>query len=289
MAANNFKPFATGAGANVLSQADWESLTALATGFTSGKASSAQVNKALRQATTIAAIVAQFMSDQNAADVLDNGDTNTLQNQLRSAITAYTPGRLLAIKTFTSSGTYTPTAGTKKIRVRAWGGGGGGGGVSASATAGAAGGSSGAYVEGIFNVTGALAVSIGAGGAAGTSSGGNGGAAGSTSLGSLFSATGGFGGGGTTNNQAGQTTSSAGTATGGNVLNLNGSSGRAPNNSLGGSGGSAFSTQGGEGHYSSGSGTGGFPGSAGGGANGVSVAVTGGAGASGYLIIEEYA
>jgi hypothetical protein len=34
----------------MMSQADWE-LTALATGFQSGKASSAQVNKAIRQAT----------------------------------------------------------------------------------------------------------------------------------------------------------------------------------------------------------------------------------------------
>jgi hypothetical protein len=50
MAKNDFKPFATGAGANVMSQADWEALPALLSGFTAGKASSAQVNKAIRQA-----------------------------------------------------------------------------------------------------------------------------------------------------------------------------------------------------------------------------------------------
>ena len=49
MAKNDFKPFATGAGANVMSQADWEALPALLSGFTAGKASSAQVNKAIRQ------------------------------------------------------------------------------------------------------------------------------------------------------------------------------------------------------------------------------------------------
>lgn len=74
MATNNFKPFAIGAGANVLSQAEYEALAALVTGFTSGKASSAQVNKALRQSTFIAASIAQFILNKSAIDVLDDGD-----------------------------------------------------------------------------------------------------------------------------------------------------------------------------------------------------------------------
>lgn len=74
MATNDFKPFATGAGANVMSQADYLALAALLTGFQSGKASSAQVNKALRQATFIASALAQFVSDKSGADVLDDGD-----------------------------------------------------------------------------------------------------------------------------------------------------------------------------------------------------------------------
>ncbi|EPM9452183.1 helix-turn-helix domain-containing protein [Escherichia coli] len=49
MAINNFKPFALDPNANVTSQADWEALPALLSGFTAGKASSAQVNKAIRQ------------------------------------------------------------------------------------------------------------------------------------------------------------------------------------------------------------------------------------------------
>ena len=48
MAINNFKPFALDPNANVTSQADWEALPALLSGFTAGKASSAQVNKAIR-------------------------------------------------------------------------------------------------------------------------------------------------------------------------------------------------------------------------------------------------
>lgn len=70
MATNDFKSFAVGAGANVMSQADWIALTALATGFHAGKASSAQVNKALRQSGVIASMIAQFTSDSTGQDVL---------------------------------------------------------------------------------------------------------------------------------------------------------------------------------------------------------------------------
>ncbi|HIA7816436.1 TPA: gp53-like domain-containing protein, partial [Escherichia coli] len=47
---------------------------ALLSGFTAGKASSAQVNKVIRQASFIAAALAQFVSDKTQRDVLDNGD-----------------------------------------------------------------------------------------------------------------------------------------------------------------------------------------------------------------------
>ncbi|EBW6256566.1 phage tail protein, partial [Salmonella enterica subsp. enterica serovar Javiana] len=71
---NDFKPFATGKGANVTSQPDWEALPALLSGFTAGKASSAQVNKALRQASFIAAALAQYTASKSGQDVLDDGD-----------------------------------------------------------------------------------------------------------------------------------------------------------------------------------------------------------------------
>ncbi|EBT1279603.1 hypothetical protein CIT83_27710, partial [Salmonella enterica] len=74
MAKNDFKPFATGKGANVTSQPDWEALPALLSGFTAGKASSAQVNKALRQASFIAAALAQYTASRSEQDVLDDGD-----------------------------------------------------------------------------------------------------------------------------------------------------------------------------------------------------------------------
>ncbi|HAU5687379.1 TPA: hypothetical protein JD334_14070 [Citrobacter freundii] len=83
---NNFKAFALDPNANVTSQADWEALPALLSGFTSGKASSAQVNKAIRQSTTIAALIGQFIAN-SGSDALDNGDVNGLVTKYLSALT----------------------------------------------------------------------------------------------------------------------------------------------------------------------------------------------------------
>ena len=85
MAINNFKAFALDPNANVTSQADWEALPALLSGFTAGKASSAQVNKAIRQATTIAALVGQFIA-KYGADALDNADVNGLVTNFTNAL-----------------------------------------------------------------------------------------------------------------------------------------------------------------------------------------------------------
>ena len=85
MATNNFKPFATAANANVTAQADWESLPALLSGFTAGKASSAQVNKAIRQASFIAAALAQYTASKSGLDVLDDGDLNGFISKMGTA------------------------------------------------------------------------------------------------------------------------------------------------------------------------------------------------------------
>ncbi|EBJ1787689.1 tail fiber protein [Salmonella enterica] len=86
MAINNFKPFAAASGANVVSQSDYEGLTALATGFTAGVAKSAQINKALRQSTFGAAGVAQFIMEVSGSDVLDDGDLGKFSSLLRDAV-----------------------------------------------------------------------------------------------------------------------------------------------------------------------------------------------------------
>lgn len=76
MSKNDFKAFATDRNANVMSQEEWEALPALLSGFTAGKASSAQVNKAIRQASFIAAALAQYTANKSGLDVLDDGDLN---------------------------------------------------------------------------------------------------------------------------------------------------------------------------------------------------------------------
>lgn len=86
MATNNFKAFALDPNANIISQAAWEALPARLSGFTAGKASSAQVNKAIRQATTIAALVGQFIAN-SGVDALDNADVNGLVTKFTNALT----------------------------------------------------------------------------------------------------------------------------------------------------------------------------------------------------------
>lgn len=86
MAINEFLSFATGAGANVLSQADYDALSARVAGFQSGTTKSAQVNKAIRQAAFIAAAMGQFAADNSGADSLDNGDLATFINHFKLAL-----------------------------------------------------------------------------------------------------------------------------------------------------------------------------------------------------------
>ncbi|WP_312624963.1 hypothetical protein [Scandinavium sp.] len=105
-------------------------------------------------------------------------------------------GNLLNVKVITSSGTYTPSPGTKTIIVECQGGGGAGGGSSATTSGNAsigAGGAEGCYGKGIFtNLSSSYSVTIGAGGVG--VSGSSGGGGGTTSFGSLMSASGGYGG-----------------------------------------------------------------------------------------------
>nr|WP_314522361.1 hypothetical protein [uncultured Lelliottia sp.] len=194
MATNDFKPFATGAGANVVPQNEWATLPAVSTGFQSGKAASAQVNKALRQSSAMAAMLGKFIVDYSGKNALDDGDITTLEAAFAESV----KGRLLNVKVFTSSGTYSPTAGTKSIVVECQGGGGGGGAAVITGTAAAlsagSGGAAGSYAKGRFtNIGNSYPVIVGDGGAGSTSTGTLGGAGGTSSLGGLISASGGYG------------------------------------------------------------------------------------------------
>ncbi|HBX7611428.1 TPA: hypothetical protein MIC38_13120 [Klebsiella pneumoniae] len=192
MPTNDFKAFATGNSANVISQADYLALAALVSGFSSGKASSAQVNKALRQATVMANVLAQFIADSANVDVLDNGNTEAILSNLKNSM----PGRLLGVQVVTSSALITKSAGAKRWRIRALGAGAGSSAAPATAAGQVSisnGGGAGAYAEGIYDVSAlsSATVTIGSGGVGGTAISLYGGDGGTTSVGTLISAPGG--------------------------------------------------------------------------------------------------
>jgi hypothetical protein len=82
----DFLPFATGGGANVESQTAWVSDSTVTNGFSSGLASSAKFNKALRQSSFVSAGVATFMSNVLAASVLDDGNLTNFVTNFTTAI-----------------------------------------------------------------------------------------------------------------------------------------------------------------------------------------------------------
>lgn len=372
MATNNFKAFALDPNANVTSQADWEALPALLSGFTAGKASSAQVNKAIRQASFIAAALAQYTANKSGLDVLDNGDLNGFIAKMTTAfgkdfqaldgtLTALAglvtgadklpyftgtdtagqtdltqvgrdiigkssianvlsylglgdgTGRLINVQTFTASGTYTPTSGTKFVIAEVLGGGGGGGSNAATPSSGAAagaGGASGAYAVCKHSPTGPVSVVIGAGGAGGvsTAAGADGSTGGTSSYGAV-SAPGGRGGprgvafntfptGGNVANGSSGVTGSVivGTqGTGGSygiLYSDSNATGGGGANSIYGAGGIAITINNGGSGTSQGADANGY-GSGGGGAVSVHTATAsssrGGNGTSGIVIIWEYA
>lgn len=208
-------------------------------------------------------------------------------------------GVLINVQRFTSSGTYTPTAGTNSVIVEIQGGGGAGGGAPSTSTgqfsAGLGGGAGGYIKHRMTSGFSGATVTVGSGGVG--ASGAVGGNGGSSSF-SGVTAGGGTGGGviaaGTVGN-AGAT--AGGTAAGGSILNVSGNPGgftsfSQPNNIgipsngatsvLGSGGGGTFSATGGA--------AAGFGGGGGGNLNTASqAAMAGGAGSPGIVIVWEYA
>lgn len=86
MATNEFKPFSIAGGANIISQAEYEALAALSTGFSSGVAKASEINKVLRQASFIASALAQYTANKSGLDVLDNGDLNEFITKMTTAL-----------------------------------------------------------------------------------------------------------------------------------------------------------------------------------------------------------
>lgn len=85
---NDFKPFATGGGANVESQAAYVADPVVATGFSAGLAESPKLNKAWRQGVFPGAVLMQFVAETLNSDSLDDGDLAGHVTRLRTALAA---------------------------------------------------------------------------------------------------------------------------------------------------------------------------------------------------------
>ncbi|EKQ3796462.1 TPA: tail fiber protein, partial [Escherichia coli] len=202
-------------------------------------------------------------------------------------------GRLISTRVFTSSGTYIPTPGTKRLRVTITGGGGGGGGCQAISNNetffGAGGGAGGTVIITPTLTNDRHPVTIGAGGAGGVGA-KAGLKGGDSSFGSVI-APGGEGGGksGVTNTNGGN----GGVPSIGNIKIIGGcgGDGQSGNISVSGEGGTSY--WGGGGRAGAGGGVSGKAyGSGGGGAYDAGysgTSMTGGKGADGVCIIEEFA
>lgn len=210
------------------------------------------------------------------------------------------PGRLINIQTITTSGTYTPTAGTNSIIVELVGGGGGGGGTPATGAAQFAvgsGGGSGAFAR--SRITSGFSGATVTIGAAGAGASGAGGTNGTQSVFGAITAPGGGGGSAgaaTTNTSSSAVTggSAATIATGATIINAGGQMGQLAlatgvivSGSIGGA--SAYGGPGSPTFQGTGGAATGF--GSGGGGVGASInqgAFTGGAGKQGVVIVYEF-
>ena len=202
-------------------------------------------------------------------------------------------GRLVNTRVFTSSGTYIPTPGTKRLRVTITGGGGGGGGCQAISNNetffGAGGGAGGTVIITPTLTNDRHPVTIGAGGAGGVGA-KAGLKGGDSSFGSVI-APGGEGGGksGVTNTNGGN----GGVPSIGNIKIIGGCGGDGQSGNIGVSGEGGTSYWGGGGRAGAGGGVSGKAyGSGGGGAYDAGysgTSMTGGKGAAGICIIEAFA
>ena len=202
-------------------------------------------------------------------------------------------GRRLSTRAFASSGTYTPSPETKRIRVTITGGGGGGGGCKAASNNetffGAGGGAGGTIISIMTPTQNSYPVTIGAGGAGGVSA--TNGTSGGNSVFASLIAPGGSGGGksGVTNTNGGN----GGVPSTGDIRITGGHGGDGQSGNIGVSGEGGTSYWGGGGRAGAGGGViGKAYGSGGGGAYDAGysgTSMTGGKGASGICIIEEFA
>lgn len=90
--ANDFLVFGGAGSANVIDQSTYAGMSTRQTGFKSGVAQSAQLNKVWRQSSIMAAAVAEFVEHSTGADMIDDGTLPTIVDNLKAGISASSPG-----------------------------------------------------------------------------------------------------------------------------------------------------------------------------------------------------
>lgn len=100
---NDFLPFAVGAGANVLTQAQYAALSAIANGYSSGVAQSSALNKTWRQSSIMAAVISSFIVAQTGQAAIDDGTTATLLSNFTQAVVIASKQRVILADTGTAN------------------------------------------------------------------------------------------------------------------------------------------------------------------------------------------
>jgi len=90
---NPFYPFAVAGGANVLDNPSYEALPARQTGYVAGTALSIQCNSTWRQASIIAAMIGQFINDNQPDQIADDGNIPVLEDQFENALLQFMSGQ----------------------------------------------------------------------------------------------------------------------------------------------------------------------------------------------------
>ena len=91
---NEFLPFATGGGANVIDQATYAASPVVPGGFASGIADSRYLNKVWRQSSFIASCLAQYMANTLGVSILDDGNVATMLTHI-GAVLGNLPGTVV--------------------------------------------------------------------------------------------------------------------------------------------------------------------------------------------------
>lgn len=113
---NQFSPFGLGPGSYVLTPSAYAALAVRTSGFPPGKVLKEDLNTPIRQASSVATMLANFIQHHQPDDVNDDGDLVTLEDQLLAALNSlYGTGIAGLIVTAQADSTSFP--GTKTINL----------------------------------------------------------------------------------------------------------------------------------------------------------------------------